>query len=188
MTADSGLPIRKFDEKVALAGIPENMQHPRHRRWFLYKVYWEMGTDGEWKLIKYPMCLSHKPWDNPTGWCYFDEICEEIRAVDKCMDKLPAPIFRYWPGYPITEDVNMIFVDLDHCFLENGELTPTAHKYLDRTQKHSYVEKSISGNGLHILSWFTGNRRKFTTTTPETGVEMYLKGRGVLITGDVFHG
>ena len=47
-----------------------------------------------------------------------------------------------------TKDDPFIGIDLDDCF-ENGDLKSAAQEIVDWA--NSYTEKSVSGNGLHII-------------------------------------
>ena len=51
-------------------------------------------------------------------------------------------------GYVFTKDDPFIGIDLDDCF-EDGQLTPAAADIVRWAD--SYTEKSVSGNGLHII-------------------------------------
>lgn len=181
-------PIPIFNEALARANLPAMLIDPRLKRWFAYRLTWKMTETGEMKLDKRPSSIKAKyEWDEPDGWVNFDDICKYIRGFDQTYRENPNlnVRFRIWPGFPITEDYHIIFLDLDKCFQADGTLTPTARRYYDALKNDSFVEKSVSGKGLHIFTWYTGNR-KFSTK-PEPGVEVYLTGRGALITGDAYH-
>ena len=70
--------------------------------------------------------------------------------------------------------------DLDGCF-DGEQLTPWAATVLDEVEAPLFVEKSVSGRGLHVF-----------VEAPEGpgrsrgGVEFYSRGRFIRVTGDKF--
>ena len=92
-------------------------------------------------------------------------------------------------GFALGTDYKMIFVDLDDCIHYDDygmreRMSPTVIKYLKfLAPSHPYVEESISGTGLHILAWYTGNK---PPCNPEPGVEFYTENRFCVMTGTVF--
>ena len=45
---------------------------------------------------------------------------------------------------------DLLFIDLDDCFESSGQLNERAREIVDSVE--GYVERSLSGNGLHIVT------------------------------------
>jgi len=75
---------------------------------------------------------------------------------------------------------DIVGIDLDHCFQENGTLRPEAADIVN--QFGSYTEISQSGTGLHIIckGKLPGKAVKSKT------VEMYDSGRYFALTGNIY--
>lgn len=184
-------PLPVFNEARARQNIPDVMLGAK--RWFVYSLTWSQENPG--KLDKKPESIIRRygvpySWDEPDGWVSFNEVCDAIRESneiqDEILQKRGRDRYRLWPGFPITRDYKMIFIDLDKCLQNDGTVTQTARRYLDALKDHSFVEVSVSGTGLHLFTWYTGKRN--FAKNPEPGVEAYIDNRGALITGDAYHG
>lgn len=84
-------------------------------------------------------------------------------------------------GYVFTEDQGIVAIDIDNAISENG-IDEKAKKALDLFAGKTYIEKSHSGTGFHILC---------KGTMPEVklkGIEVYNSGRYFAITGELFEG
>jgi hypothetical protein len=75
-------------------------------------------------------------------------------------------------------DINLCGIDLDNCFTE-GKLQDHAQQLLSAA--NSYVERSPSGNGLHIIG--IGE----IGTTAKAGLEIYSGKRYFTVTGDAIN-
>ena len=84
-------------------------------------------------------------------------------------------------GFVIEKRSRIVFIDIDHCIDEDGEISDTARDILSAFRGRSYAEVSQSGSGLHILT-LGEIPRSFKNS--KTGVEMYSDGRYVAFTGD----
>lgn len=81
--------------------------------------------------------------DTPAGW--------NTPAKWKTLDEIPkGKTFGFAIG---GEGSNYLFIDFDHVFKKNGELTPSAQKAYNRLIKcgKTYTERSLSGSGLHMI-------------------------------------
>jgi putative DNA primase/helicase len=84
-------------------------------------------------------------------------------------------------GYVFTEDQGIVAIDIDNALTEDG-IEEKAKKVLDLFAGKTYIEKSHSGKGFHILC---------KGQMPEVklkGIEVYNSGRYFAITGELFEG
>jgi hypothetical protein len=84
-------------------------------------------------------------------------------------------------GYVFTEDQGIVAIDIDNAISENG-IDEKAKKVLDLFAGKTYIEKSHSGTGFHILC--KGNMPDVKLK----GIEVYNSGRYFAITGKLFEG
>ena len=106
--------------------------------------------------------------------------------------------YQYFLTHENMQGVGFVFtdgyvgIDLDHCFLANGKVTPLAEKILNMI--HTYTETSQSLTGLHlIVKGVKPEKRskisKINTVGGEVEkkeIEVYETGRFFAITGNVF--
>jgi len=79
---------------------------------------------------------------------------------------------------------NLLFIDLDDCFDSNGLLKERAREIVDSVD--GYVERSLSGNGLHIVTLtdrYYGNPK-----SADGKLEIFTDRMYLAMTGDVFEG
>lgn len=74
-------------------------------------------------------------------------------------------------GFVFFSGNRLVFIDLDHCFLQDGTLTALARNVVEAFNR-SYIEISQSGSGLHIIT--RGSLPKAIKTKE---IEMYSDGR-----------
>lgn len=87
-------------------------------------------------------------------------------------------------GFVFSQNDDIIGIDLDGCFNEDGSLTEEALFAVD-TMK-SYTERSPSGNGLHIIC--RGRLPGAGHCDKTNGREMYQEGRFFTITANIVNG
>lgn len=110
---------------------------------------------------------------NPETWGTYDEA--------------HAKRERHWElagvGFVLTDADPYVCIDLDHCFLEGGKLTPLTEDILGRFPD-TYTEWSPSGRGLHI--WIRGSIPTWVArgkrNKPEKGIEIYDSQRYMTVT------
>lgn len=86
-------------------------------------------------------------------------------------------------GYVLVEGDGLVCLDLDHC-LYGDRVAPWAQRILDAAGP-TWVERSVSGDGLHI--WGRGELPHGRRITVGTGtVELYGTGRYIAVTGDTW--
>lgn len=86
-------------------------------------------------------------------------------------------------GFCFSEALGLVGIDLDDC-LDSviNEYSPLATQIISLLPTNSYIERSLSGAGLHIIG---------TSSLPligwrnRKGIEMYNHGRYFIITGDI---
>jgi len=83
-------------------------------------------------------------------------------------------------GYGVMLGDGLACWDLDHC-LDRGELAPWAREVLASIDSPLWVERSMSGEGLHVFVAGTEERGRRTH-----GVEYYARARFIRFTGDRF--
>lgn len=90
-------------------------------------------------------------------------------------------------GFVLTEKDDFIFIDLDHCisFTKSGTLVFEnyhAKKIVSLFQGKAYMEYSMSGSGIHII---TKGSMPRSVRRDDLGVEIYNSGRYAALTGRI---
>lgn len=85
-------------------------------------------------------------------------------------------------GYVFTEEQNIVAIDIDSCII-NNQPDENAQKLLSLFKDKTYVEKSFSGNGYHILC-----KGKIPENRKIKTIEVYTQGRYFALTGDIVGG
>ncbi|EIJ41840.1 D5-like protein, partial [Beggiatoa alba B18LD] len=88
-------------------------------------------------------------------------------------------------GFVLREGDNLVCIDLDHVIQPDGTIEPWAKDILDLF-KTTYIEKSPSGEGLHI--WCFGKAIRCGKGTTEKRIEIYdyTSPRYLTVTGDIY--
>ena len=81
-------------------------------------------------------------------------------------------------GFVFTEQIGLVFIDLDGCIDDDGEETQLA-KDVQALFPGSYSEISQSGSGLHIVC-----KGYLPKAVKQKEIEMYSKGRYMAFTGN----
>ena len=148
--------------------IPEPLKGAR--RWVVFRCIPQ--PDGSVKKI--PLTVRDAcPCDNPIDWATSPEV---LTAIEFCIGTHPA--------FVLGEDYPLRVLDLDHCINDDGNLTPLAVRIVSRCEG-AYIEKSVSGHGLHILVWAS---EKGFPTNPVPGLEIYGGvPRFIIMTGNLWN-
>lgn len=90
-------------------------------------------------------------------------------------------------GFVLTEKDDFLFIDLDHCisFTKSGTLVfenYNAKKIVSLFQGKAYMEYSMSGSGIHIIT--KGNIPR-SVRRDDLGIEIYNSGRYAALTGRI---
>ena len=115
--------------------------------------------------------------NDPGTFGTYDEACTALRRHSDKYSGIGLGLFD-----------DLVGVDIDHCYEENGALSSVAQDFPDGMA--SYAEQSPSGKGIHMLVrdpnavYASG---KYMTKNTKLGVEIYAAGqtnRYFTITGD----
>ena len=161
-----------FDEKekALRAAVPDEMK--ARPNWVVVKTWWNAEKG---KYNKRPVnCNSDKgeyaESDNPETWTTFDNALKYLK------EKGGTTV-----AYALDGKDNVSCIDLDRCYDENGQQTALAKEVLSKCGK-TYVEKSVSGNGLHIFGKTSG--MDIRTFSKDGDLEFYQKEHFIAMTGD----
>ena len=161
-----------FDEKekALRTAVPDEMKE--RPNWVVVKTWWNADKG---KYNKRPVnCNSDKgeyaESDNPETWTTFDNALKYLK------EKGGTTI-----AYALDGKDNVSCIDLDHCYDENGQSSALAKEVLSKCGK-TYVEKSVSGNGLHIFGKTSG--MDIRTFSKDGDLEFYQKEHFIAMTGD----
>ena len=161
-----------FDEKekTLRTAVPDEMK--KRPNWVVVKTWWNADKG---KYNKRPVnCNSDKgeyaESDNPETWTTFDNALKYLK------EKGGTTV-----AYALDGKDNVSCIDLDHCYDENGQSSALAKEVLSKCGK-TYVEKSVSGNGLHIFGKTSG--MDIRTFSKDGDLEFYQKEHFIAMTGD----
>lgn len=161
-----------FDEKekTLRAAVPDEMK--ARPNWIVVKTWWNAEKG---KYNKRPVnCNSdngeYAESDNPETWTTFDNALKYLK------EKGGTTV-----AYALDGKDNISCIDLDHCYDENGQPSALAKEVLSKCGK-TYVEKSVSGNGLHIFGKTSG--MDIRTFSKDGDMEFYQKEHFIAMTGD----
>ena len=157
-------------EKALRAAVPDEMK--ARPNWVVVKTWWNAEKG---KYNKRPVnCNSDKgeyaESDNPETWTTFDNALKYLK------EKGGTTV-----AYALDGKDNVSCIDLDHCYDENGQSSALAKEVLSKCGK-TYVEKSVSGNGLHIFGKTGG--MDIRTFSKDGDLEFYQKEHFIAMTGD----
>lgn len=135
-----------FDEKekALRTAVPDEMKE--RPNWVVVKTWWNADKG---KYNKRPVnCNSDKgeyaESDNPETWTTFDNALKYLK------EKGGTTV-----AYALDGKDNISCIDLDRCYDENGQPSALAKEVFSKCGK-TYIEKSVSGNGLHIFGKTSG--------------------------------
>ena len=161
-----------FDEKekALRTAVPDEMK--KRPNWVVVKTWWNAEKS---KYNKRPVnCNSDKgeyaESDNPETWTTFDNALKYLK------EKGGTTV-----AYALDGKDNVSCIDLDRCYDENGQPSALAKEVLSKCGK-TYVEKSVSGNGLHIFGKTSG--MDIRTFSKDGDLEFYQKEHFIAMTGD----
>lgn len=80
-------------------------------------------------------------------------------------------------GFGVMLGDGLACLDLDHCF-DGGELTDWAKREIDAIKSPLWIERSVSGDGIHVFFEGCGQSSK------RPGVEVYYHSRFIRVTGN----
>lgn len=146
-------------------------KYPAEMRRLNHWVLWKLIKKADGRIIKMPFQINGYPAksNDPNTWYSFPEVMQASRN-------------RSYSGiaFMFTVESHILFIDLDHCINENGELTSTATDTLARLP-NAFVELSQSRTGLHLFTLGTVPK---SIKTKE--IEIYSHSRFCAMTGMVY--
>lgn len=154
-----------------LSAIPQQLKE--RSQWMPYKLVQKLGKD---KLSKVPHNIRGFPADKTDRQCWL--------TFDTCLslyegDRSKFDGIGFCPNNP-----DLLFIDLDDCFLPDGSLDHRARELVGSID--GYVERSLSGNGLHIVT--LADKVYGNPKSPDGKVEVFTSAMYLAMTGDVFEG
>ena len=162
--------------KTNLDNIPDAMKALPN--WVAFRT--KTLEDGKVKKIllspnKGASSVDYLKWaksNDPTTWATFDKAAAFAKKY-----KLDGLAFAMGGS-------GMTCIDLDHHLDENGKPTELAQKFVNAAQG-TYVEKSVSGRGLHIF--YAGSRPDgYVNRNIELDLETYDSARFMSMTGNLY--
>lgn len=136
--------------------------------WVAWDYVWK-DDSGHWaKMPKNPCNGYNASVSDPATWGTYE-------AARKCQsDRRFAGV-----GFVLTADDGFTGGDLDECYQVEGATPAWAQEVLDKAE--TYFEVSPSGHGVRFLA-----RGKIAASekADKAGVELYIGGRFLTITGD----
>lgn len=145
-------------------------------QWMPYRLEPKSDGSGYSKVpVNYKSNFRNADKTDQSLWLSFDQALELLESETN--DRFHGIGFC-----PNGSDI--LFVDLDKCIDANGKLSEHARNLVDNID--GWVEKSVSGKGLHIVtrsSKYYGNPKN-----NQLGIELFQDRMFVAMTGDVFEG
>jgi P4 family phage/plasmid primase-like protien len=143
-------------------------------QWVVWKAVPSKKKPGKFTKVPYnPITRRQASSTRPKDWGSFDDAVNAY-VLDGEYDGI---------GFVFSPGDDVIGIDLDHCFKEDGDLTDEA--LLAVNTMNSYTERSPSGNGLHIIC--RGRLPGAGHCDNKNGREIYQEGRFFTITADIVH-
>lgn len=143
--------------------------------WIIFEVYPDPTEDDPEHLGKTPRSPhgGKAKSDNPTTWASYGEARDAAKPGEYLGMALPE-------GYT--------GVDIDQAFTAQGELKPEAEAVLAQFAELSYVERSVSGRGLHAIckGQVPQQARKQYRLGNGVRLEIYSYRRFFVMTGDTY--
>jgi len=157
------------------------------KNWLMWAAVW----NGK-KWNKRPVQISGYGANttNPKHWSSFEDVRQtyacavarghlELREKEKPVQHVPVGGVGFvFDGIPDADGLVFAGVDFDKV-ISGGKITPFAAERIRRLG--SYTERSVSGEGLHVIV----KARPLASGIAHDGVEMYTSGRFFTMTGDV---
>lgn len=150
--------------------IPEELKSLE--QWGVFKKEWIPERN---KYTKIPV----NPWNGGPGKSNDESTWSDFGTALNSIEELDCDGLAFYFKAPYFGiDVDHIPDDLGDYFLGDTSPENKAYDFISHTQ--SYTERSISGEGIHIIALGKLN----TTKHRKENVEMYSEGRFFAMTGD----
>ncbi len=148
------------------SAVPEELR--TRPQWVIWR-YGPPRPGGKRPKMPYnPLSFATASVTDPSTWATFDEALAALKSRSGYFNGL---------GYVFSADDPFTGVDLDGCV--NGEVVTPESRDLITTLLGAYVEKSVSGNGIHAIvrAQLPGPGRR------RGAVECYDRSRFFVVTG-----
>ena len=147
---------RKRAERATVPVLPTRMTGVK--RWTRAEGKRPYRADGRW-------ASSTKAWT----WADFEDVQS-----------------GFGDGFGVVLGDGLACLDLDDCFMPDGALTGWAADAVESVADPIWVERSVSGEGLHVF--FESPVRPVSKRKLPCGggIEFYYESRFILVTGDAY--
>lgn len=165
------------EEILIYDNIPEEMKNVN--RWVCYRI-----TEKDGKRVKMPIsaktgkAASTKDIDT---WADYNTVVKYCETNPQKVNGI---------GFVFSDTDDIIGIDFDDCLDTDGNLiNDTIQEIVSRNT--SYIEKSVSGTGLHVyvrgkLPTNTGIKLSTENSPHGFGIELYEQKRFFIVTGNVY--
>lgn len=154
-------------EKTLRDCVPDEMK--ARPNWVAVKTWW---NEAKGRVEKRPINCNTGDYaesDNPATWTSFENALKYARENDATT-----------VAYALDGKDKIACIDLDHCYREGEQPSAFVDEILSKCGK-TYVELSLSGNGLHIFGTTEGmDLRSFSK---DGDLEFYQKEHFIAMTG-----
>lgn len=164
--------------KRRLSALAENV--PDEMRlmpnWCAYKTRWNNEKGKKDKFVLSPVDGKWAKSSDPATWTDF-ETAMEFAKRNNCEGL----------AFALDGKSGISCIDLDHSIGEGGELSAPAKRLTDEISD-TYIEISVSGNGIHIFvkeDILGKGKYKNRAVTSEGEIEVYDTGRFISMTGNI---
>jgi hypothetical protein len=150
------------------AGIPDKLK--RLKNWVLWRYLPSKSSGGKWRKVPFQPNGSPADSSDPVTWSGFEDCCAAYNSggfsgIGFCFDGVPDENGLVYAG-----------VDFDSgAFV--GEGSTRIRDWIDRFG--SYVEASVSGKGLHVIT----KANPLASGVSHGGIELYTNKRYFVMTG-----
>ena len=144
------------------------------RVFVLYRLVPIEGKPGKFDKVPFdPFTLYDSNAQDPATWLL------PAVALGVLPGVLPQMPHGGGIGIVIAEGSGLFCIDLDSCLVDGVPL-PYVQPILDQFAG-AYVERSVSGRGLHVLGNFTGPAPDHSTKNHELRAELYTRKRFIAL-------
>lgn len=138
-------------------------------------ILWKLETvNGHITKVPYSALYHGRASStNPKTWTAFEDVARVFESSDEYNGI----------GFVFTEETGIVFIDIDHCIDEDGEVDS---RYSDIVPKfeNTFVDYSQSGTGVHIFAKGTVPN---SFRNNKSNVEMYIGRQFVAMTGNAIN-
>lgn len=158
-----------------LSAVPDCLK--QQAQWLIWKKEPKANGEGFTKIPYDAKRPTYKAASNkPETWAAF------VTASDAVSEGQADGI-----GFAFAEGDSLVGIDLDHVLdSETGKLNPAAQEIVEQFSGRAYIERSPSGDGIHI--WCHGKALRTGKGTTEKWCEVYdaTSPRYFTVTGERF--